>query len=135
MKKTQRTLVCGVKKGNTYRFFCSLISCIALSFCSRVLWAATILAVCSCKVRECFLPNSKCKRFTKSRTRTTYLSSAVFASCTSSVVQSPVATSGCDFSGASEGATVGGVVVIVAVVACGAMVLGPAADAGNIIWP
>jgi hypothetical protein len=90
-----------------------------------------MLAVCSCKVRECFLANSRCKCCTVSKTRTTYLSSAVFASCTSSVVQSPVATSGCDFSGTSEGATVGGVVVV----ACGAMVLGPAADAGNIIWP
>jgi hypothetical protein len=75
-----------------------------------------------------FSANSKCKRCTFMINRTTYLSSAVFASCTSSVVQSPVATSGCDFDAAAIAAEV-------VVVACGAMVLGPAADAGNIIWP
>lgn len=39
----------------TNLFFCSLTSCIALSFCSSVACAETMCAVCSCSVSECFL--------------------------------------------------------------------------------
>ena len=57
---------------HTYLFFCSLISWMALSFCSKLACADTMCAVWSCRVKECFLKDNAAERSQTSHDGTTF---------------------------------------------------------------